>query len=259
MKSNTLRPNKPREPIRVGTGKKVLLHIPLAGGDVDDASNVTHFVRRCYEIERSLWESKKEGSRVLYRAPIRYEGASHTSKSEHDVTLGRKSEWLALANWCEERKIEPTEFIQLVFEHLQVDIRLPPEPAQLRSEKYWRMWEKYSTGLREDIATRLDTEKRSAESEIASHQVVGVAKEDSYSRVLMNRHVAISPLLRYCLAKSIGGLRFRQIAARFEPEAVMQFMRSRQQYAAVWKDVLPKGFAARAKRIYPNLVKALAE
>lgn len=231
---------------------------PAAAVTLDDA--VAARVKVCYEVERARWESRKSGHPVVYEAASAYDGTKpKTIDGELVIQKGRRSEWKTMAEWCEEKGVDPEAYIRLVFDHARLDLRSAPEPNNLRSEKCLAIWAKYSPRLLDDMAVRLVTEKSVASAEIASYQVVGIAKEDSYSAVLMNRHVAISPLMRYCLAKSIGGLRFRRIAARFEPEAVMQFMRYRQQYAAVWKDVLPKGFAARAKRIYPHLVKALAE
>jgi hypothetical protein len=147
----------------------------------------------------------------------------------------------------------------MCFDHTLIDSKLAPEPSELRSQKYLLIWKKCYPKLLEHMATRLEIEKRAGSAAIASHQIVGTPRDDSYAIVLMNRHVAMSPLMRYCLARSIGGVRFRRIATRFEPEAILQFMRYRTQYKRVWKDVLPKGFAARAKRIYPHLIKKLLE
>jgi hypothetical protein len=105
--------------------------------DVLETSNIAFVVRITYEFERSGWESGKEGRKVVYKAPGAYDGdAQPTVKGEGKASPGdRKSQWLALASWCEEHRIEPTAFIRVVFEHLALDRKLAPEPAQLRSEK----------------------------------------------------------------------------------------------------------------------------
>lgn len=226
--------------------------------DLAEAGDPALWVKLCYEYERSRWESKKARKHVEYRAPVTYDG---TSSPDLDGALKavsrRKSQWQMLLDWCDKRRIEPHEFICMSFDHTLIDRKLAPEPSELRSEKYLLTWRKYRPRLLESMETKLGMEKRAGSAAIASYQVVGTKRDDSYAIVLMNRHVAMSPLMRYCLARSIGGVRFRRIATRFEPEAILQFMRYRRQYKKAWKDVLPKGFAARARRIYPHLIKRL--
>lgn len=231
----------------------------------DDEDNVPSpdgaalLVKQCYEWERSRWESRREGRVLTYEAPADFSGAA-AKKVEGKLTVqnAKKSEWKLTIAWCEQHGIhEPEAFIRMAFDHTPSDRRTAPEPRDLRSDKYLLIWQKYYPKLLENMTTKLEIEKRAATAAIASHQIVGTSRDNSYAIVLMNRHVAISPLMRYCLAISIGGMRFRRIAARFEPEAILQFMRYRTQYKKVWKDVLPKGFVARAERIYPHLIKHL--
>lgn len=230
--------------------------------DKDDAVPVPQgaalLVKQCYEWERKRWESRKEGRLLSYEAPAAYAGTAPKRIENVIVQNGLKSEWDATVAWCKRNGIEePEAFIRVAFDHTPIDRKAAPHPKDFRSEKYLLIWKKYYPKLLENMTTKLEIEKRAGSAAIASHLVVGTPREDSYAIVLMNRHVAMSPLMRYCLARSIGGVRFRRIATRFEPEAILQFMRYRTQYKKVWKDVLPKGFAGRAKRIYPNLIKAL--
>lgn len=225
--------------------------LPVAG--------VALLVKLCYEWERARWESRKEGRLLAYRAPAAYAGtAAKKIEGKLLVQSAKKSEWAAIVTWCERHGIkEPEAFVRTAFDHTPIDRKIAPLPHELRSDKYLAIWEKYYPKIAQNLATALEIEKRAGSAAIASYQIVGTPRDDSYAIVLMNRNVAMSPLMRYCLARSIGGVRFRRIATRFEPDAILQFMRYRRQYKRVWKDVLPKGFSARARRIYPHLLNAL--
>lgn len=227
--------------------------------DVPEHDGPSLLVKTCYEWERSRWESRKEGKHLSFEAPAVYSGAPAKTIEGQTVVQARKSsEWEAILRYCKDNGIEePAAYIRMAFDHTPVDRKMAPQPKDLRADKYLAIWRKYYPKLLEHMETKLDIERRAGSAAIASHQIVGTRRDDSYAIVLMNRHVAMSPLMRYCLAISIGGMRFRRIARRFEPEAILQFMRYRTQYMKVWRDVLPKGFEARAVSIYPHLLQAL--
>jgi hypothetical protein len=212
-------------------------------------------VRTCYAQERTRWETMKAGTRVDYVVPKSFDGRpAVTVEGECVLEKAKAPVWVTLANWFREQKIHPETYIRLTFDRLTHEPERAPEPIQLKSAKYLDQWNKHKDGIAKHIGVALVVERQQAEIAYGGLRAGGVEPETAWAHVLTSDGLELSALFRYCLAVRLGGKRFDRVAAYFEPAAILQFERYRKIYKVQWAGLLPKGFAARSRRIYPHLL-----
>ena len=246
---------KPESALPIGNKRTRPLR-DVGGEEIDLSSpTVMQLVKLIYGRERSRWETLKAGEQVSYVFPKRYDGEPPKT-IEHQLVLekGTKSEWVRLTKWLQEHGIPAAPFMSLVFDHLMTTEKRAPEPYQLRTKKYLRLWNKYKDRAEERIRLALVSQNEVAARHTAAWRTAGRSSEDAWVIVLTNLGLELSPLFRYCVASALGGKRFRRIAARFHADAIMQFERYRKFYLAHWDFLLPKGFASGSRRAYPHLL-----
>lgn len=216
-------------------------------------------VKVTYIQERSRWESFKQGETVTYRPPRSYDGKKAvTYDDELEVESAKNSVWQKIVEWCEKRKIQPEEYVRSAFTDLPVYRQTAPEPNQIMGAKYESKWKEVSVKMEERLAASLAAEKALALRHVVVNQsLYGDTAEFAQHCVLTDGNIDLSPLFRYCLAISIGGKLMRKIARKFQAEAVLQFECYRRQYKKTWADVLPEGFSAMSKRLYPAVLAKL--
>lgn len=218
-------------------------------------------IRVWYEEARSAYESLLTGARVRYRAPRRYAGvAARCMEEDESVVLERAVPpvWDKLAAFFLARKIDAALYIRVQFEPAQLKLRAAPEPHQLITEARLAAYEERKQKLGPALATALASQKEIAAMEIAAVEGDGRSSEDACAATLVNTSVELSPLFRYCLARSMPGERFRAIAKLYVYAAVRQFMCYREHYCAHWRAWLPSGFPAMAEALYERALLAAA-
>jgi hypothetical protein len=215
-------------------------------------------VKVCYTQERGRWESFKSGKLVIYKPPRSYDGRSAvTLDGEVEIEIAKSSVWQRIVDWCDARKIQPEEYVRSAFVDLEM-LLAAPEPNQLMSQRYMAKWEKISDGMVERLRVSLISQKSIARRHIIVNQSFhGDTPEFAQRLVLTDSSLDLSPLFRYCLAVSIGTKPMRKIARKFQAEAVLQFECHRTLYKTVWASVLPEGFSAMSKRLYPLVLAKL--
>lgn len=237
---------------RIGPKSKPTGFVPSGAkrGPSKAASKQAYFspeelaVRDAYCVQRSRWESIRERAVIVYKPPESYDGRPPiTVDGELVLDKAKPSIWRKLADWFAERQINPDVYMRVQFASLPQDARRVPEPAQIISDRYLQVW---SVG-KDDIANRvrlaLRNEKGIADDKITSFQSkYGFKAEDAYAGTLTLATLGLSPLFRYCLARSIRGERFKKIARRWRRMAVLQYMAERHFYLELWASILPKGF-----------------
>lgn len=239
--------------------KKVPRKVRRMASDEDEAQSalvqLATEIRKIYVRERSEYESLKCGQTVVWKPAKRYDGRAPIETDDGIVLQkGTVSAWLKLAKFFAEHRIEPRAYIQSQFEATaHRDRALNPDQltspaAQFRWRKAKRKKEEYIK-----LALTLQSSLASAEIQLLQHYA-GKSPEDAAAVVLCNNGLELSALFRYCLARSIRGKRFRQIARSFEVEACLQFERFRTYYLRHWKSVLPDGFSKRSREIYEFLL-----
>lgn len=214
-------------------------------------------VRECYVRARRLWEERENGHASSYTPPRSYDQRrAITVEGELVLEPARASIWEQLATWCRKHRIDVLPYIQFQFECLQPGnrIRRALEPRDLMSEPCRALWRKHLEAVEATIAASLSSEAETAETYIVcSQKFEGRKYDDACAGVITSRAVEISPLLRYCLAVSLKGDRFRPIAARYFESAARQFSRYPRLYLVYWKDMLPEGFSKKCRESFPNL------
>lgn len=238
------------------TDKKVVPRQEVKAPDVDTA--LLQYVRACYTIERSRWESLKEGKQVNYTPPQRYDGMrAVTVENELELEPARSSVWQKVIDWCGSREIDPAEYIRICFTHLPM-INTAPEPQQLLGAKYESRWHETWEHMEEQLALDLKLQKQIARTNIIVQQTVsGETPEDAQLLVITDGDLSLSPLFRYCLATSINTKKMREVATIFQAEAVLQFECYRRLYKRLWKEILPEGFSKMSRRLYPHALATM--
>lgn len=210
----------------------------------------SRYVRQAYIAERIEWDRVRTGVRSVYRPAARYDGKPPV-ETDDGVVLepGTESVWLRLAKFFLEHRIDPPAYIRIQFE--EADNReYAPNPDQLVSPKSLYRWKKAVSNKEREIKLALESQIELASGNIIMLQAYAdKTVEDASALTLLNIGLELSALFRYCLALSIGGKRFRQIARRFEVGACLQFERFREFYLRHWAKVLPAGFKERSRLI----------
>lgn len=212
-------------------------------------------VKLVYVRARSRWMSRTADAPVEYRPPRSYEGRAAVSiDGAAEVQKASPSEWASLAEWLTRHRLPPVGYITLAFELLPHDV-FAPEPRQLKSDKYLKLWADNAPLVENRLRVQLARERREAEAQLTLQESgYGRTRDQAVRYVMAAGDMALSPLFRYCLAVVIDSEVSRKCAERWEARAVLQFEQHRAEYLATWDAVLPEGFAERSRKIYPHLL-----
>ncbi len=213
-------------------------------------------VKTAYTLERRNWETLKTGKPSGYRPAATYDGAGpKTIEGVAVVEKPKANRWQLFERWCAANKVDASEFIRYVFRHLPPSTDNPPEPFQLGTPTNLARWRKGKPAMEEEFRQSLDRQSKVAKREITVHQAVHEETyEDACLLTVGSSHLSLTPLFRFCLATNVGTPRLRSVAGSYESRAIMELQRFRRLYMKTWAAVLPKGFAARADRLYPHLL-----
>jgi hypothetical protein len=233
--------------------------IPLS--KVDDRDEVKERyldqVRECYVQERTRWESLKAGRPVEYFAPRSYDGAPALTVDgdpEATVSAARPNVWSDLYEALRKHNIDPIAYVRLVFSMLQRELARAPEPQQLVKSKYLDLWTRYKDRIADQFQIALNVENDLLRRNFACYREVGVSPEISHYRILLNKTIPLSPLLRYCVARHLNSARFDKVAEKFKDAAMDQYMRHPDQYRSIWGRLIPADFHDLVVRTYPILL-----
>lgn len=209
-------------------------------------------VRLIYIRERTAYESTVLQKPYPYKPPALYDEGRAAVTTDSGVLLDPavKSVWPKLAKFFYDNEIDPVAYIATQFLEAFSAVRRPPEPQALRGQKAQLLWKKALKFKEEEIRIALTVEKNIARSKIAYHQIGGDSRDRACAMTLCDTTLELSPLFRYCLALSLGGLRFERIAKRFETEACIQYYRYRVYYDRYWRGMLPADFTQLSREIY---------
>lgn len=216
---------------------------------VDEITKLAKTLRAAYVQARSAFESVKLGTPYKYHVPKSYDGKPPIETTDGVVLQpGTKSVWIELAKFVRREDVDPLLFIEAQFDRGPTQRAV--EPRQLKSAKCLTKARRLTNFKGQEVATELFLQQDTARGKITSLQIYGkLQKEDSYAVTLLDTDLELSPLFRYCLALSIGGLRFRRIAKRFEVEACVQYRRYRTHYKRHWSELLPAGFDRLSRQV----------
>lgn len=213
----------------------------------DDLSHLADKLRKCYQVERNQ----------LNRALLRDPGYRVPKDRRASGPEGKRdSVWKKLARFCQKRKIDPLRYVQWCLSVNQVLLGRPPEPNQLlapsKMDEFVKSWPKQVQRDQERLKREMDI----ASCSHSAYKTAGVKPEDAWAVVLLDTGLEISPLVRFWLARTIGGERFDKIADRFEVNALLQYHRNPIAYDACrpLRRRLPEDFADKAEWLYDRLL-----
>lgn len=219
-------------------------------------------VKAAYVLARSDWESVRVNKRIQYLCPKVYNGTKPVV-TEDGVVLqkGKLSVWMKLADWFHRAQENPTDYINFQFTLAAVS-RRAPEPLELVNAKAVAEWDKVKVNRLEDTKTLYKIQLEIIEREAS--MLVVFEKEtlhDALCKVLMDPHVKVSGLFRYCEAtrrandSQVTQLKqqFELVARMFFPDAVLQFSKDRDMYVQAWRNFLPPGFIEKACKAHQTL------
>lgn len=226
------------------------------GGESQDPelAELAAAVKAAYVRERTVLQTLSAGTESRYRPPKRYDGLPEVTDDDGNVIeKAVPSAWYKLARFFRDNQLEPDEFVRAVFSDRAFDTR-PPEPSQLRSARAWASWEAYLASNRACLQAEFVTQKAIARGKVSYHQTYsGLDYEGSHIYVVLDPDLALSPLFRYCLAATLGGVRLERAAKRFEAAACLQYSRYPKVYREVWGEFIPKGFAGLSRLVCSRL------
>lgn len=224
------------------------------------------YARRAYIINRSAFESAKQGIDMLWRVPMRYDGVGRASVDPQDADKTLKNVWFEMGRWFARWQIPPIPFVQFVFSRLDFHVRIP-EPPQVCNEAYVKGFREFVTkGAVEAVSTAFETQTREAQSALLAYQsAFGIldperAKGKKWvivQNVILAPSLPLSPLFRYLLALSSATdagregdeeakSRFLDLARGLFDRAAAQFYVYKDAYTEHWGRWLPKTFPAAA-------------
>lgn len=164
----------------------------------------------------------------------------------------RPNMWEQVAAKLLAQGIDPAGYIEALHDAIVSRFPQPPQLPELLSPKLMAMYQAYRRHLPARVSQRLRSDVGTARSQVVRHNAAGgYSMEDATWFTLTNGLLSISPLFRYCLAMGESNPRFHRLAVqRFEQAAVLQYMRSPDEYDRIWADILPPDFRRRARRNY---------
>lgn len=200
---------------------------------------------KCYQYERRRCELCLH-DKMTYFVP-----AIFKVDLQSNPEARRTSIWHRLARICRDKGIDPMHYISMSI----APERPIPEPSQLLEKKWLDSFVKESKKENEWVSLRLWMDKGTAERNFAALRCCGCGPKDAWAEVLVGAQ-ELSPLLRFCVARLIGGKTFLRIAAVFKERALLQYHQFPDAYDAVWKHLaIPEGFREEADRLYGRILE----
>lgn len=203
---------------------------------------LSRVVRAVYVRARSMLESRLRAVTFEYRPPRSYDLGSGSVERKPQPPV-----WLKLSRWLLEQRLEPFNYISFC---VSASLARPPEPADLLRPATLERFQAYRRMQKDSIRQALKHEHVAFRDAVADARRDGASTYDTWGDVLTDETVSLSPLFRYCLAYSIGGVGFTRIASYYHTAALTQFAQYPAAYARYWHKLLPDGFAKTARREY---------
>jgi len=187
------------------------------------------------------------GTPANYQPSAKWEGSPAGIGPEGNKA--RESTWLKVARWLIAQGFDPDVYIRRQFDRYQ-GIE-PPLPNQLLSSRCQSNYHRDGDEAETEIRIEFCFEKTRFELEVAQRvELAGLDRETAVAQVLLDIDLPLSPLFRYCVGRKVGGEKFNEIADMFKSDAMIDYMRHREEHEAVWGDWIPRDFAREAPAAY---------
>jgi len=214
-------------------------------------------LKAAYTFERQLFDGVRTGEKSNYRPAKKYDG-----KVDYDgetPVLVNKNAWVDTVKALQADGIDPVDYVHKVFFmllHRPNPAASAPTPAQLLSTQFRKFYKQAKTMALEEIKKRFESERRLAKTHVMAKQSVNeLTMQDATEEVLLDEDIDLSPLFRYCLARSMKTPEFADLATRFFLQrAVLQYVRASSDYGEVYGEWIPDDFRRSAKVEYNDLI-----
>lgn len=211
---------------------------------------LARLVRAAYVHCRSLAESARRAVAFKYEPPAVYDRGDPGGNERK----GRPPAWPALALWLKESKVEVISYVVHCF--FEVGTGKMPEPKDLMSANRLASFRHARRAEHHEVRLALEREQRAFRDAVAYETtVVGTPQDEVWGDVLTDDDVQLSPLFRYAVAHSVGGVAYQRIARYYFSAAVFQFRRNPGAYARHWGKILPPAFVKKSRRNYLRLIR----
>ena len=190
--------------------------------------------------QRDLMFSSKTG----YTKPhVRWDGGEDVKNEKVYEPI-----WPKIANFMIKHGLSPEHCIHIRFQQVMDVSSKPPYPNQIANMQYL---EAYQTGYLEKLADSLQGMLQYEKT--CCKTFISLAEEETPKRgkplwrfVLVDESIPLSPLFRYCLARSED---IADVAENYEIPAMSQFMTAYDEYDKVWGAWIPTDFKERAHMV----------
>lgn len=208
-------------------------------------------VRAAYVRERTRHETARHGTVGTYKVPLEADGRTAKYRGEKLIERAVKSTWQKIVELCEAERIDPQTYIATIFANLEPDA-ICPNPNYFHGQKALDRWYELCRGQEKIVELSLNLETSVAAEKMSYYMSLDFPKRRAYRTTLVDDTLNLSPLFRYCVARSLN---YDDIAEHFYPTAVSQYIQFSAYYDKYWREFLPKGFARSAAKDFKSIMR----
>lgn len=162
-------------------------------------------------------------------------------------SLSRQTDWTKVVRFFVEHGLNINRCLAVRFNIAARSARDSVFPNTIAIEKYLGAYQEACDNLVQELAIDLNTQKQICRVRILSASpLVGRTSKEITKHVLLDETVSLSPLFRYCLAKSED---LRGVAKRYGKKALNQYLLSMDDYDVAWGIWIPEVLQRKAREI----------
>lgn len=190
---------------------------------------------------RKLWAEERRAFDLRTTGVVTDWGNRHISEWDGGVKDGRSynATWPKIAELCIENHLDPLLLVRATFYRKE----MAPNPNQAVGRTALDRYQMYVAPgtvleIKNSLLNALDCNKSLAQSEVV-RQKTYFDRDDvgAWRMTLLSSSVNLSPLFRYCVAKSQG---WDDIAEDFEATAQRQYAQNPMLYDEAWAALIPE-------------------
>lgn len=162
--------------------------------------------------------------------------------------------WTDLAKFCVQHELNPKDWVNTLFVSWSGTKR-HPTPHDLKNSRTLQYYEERRPFFMTDCRLRLNSQKTMTARRLHELRTscMGYTDEQAVRRVLLDEHLPLSPLFRFCIAMRQN---LHDIANQFFPDALVQYAFDREKYDVIWATLIPGRLKQAAVELYAFIRKA---
>ena len=204
---------------------------------------VAEIVRETYISEVRAFQMQRTGQPSKYKPGARWDGGFDAEGAKHTPI------WPKIAKRVLAMNLDPEAFVKRQFQ----SAAKVPWPNMLLSPRALENYKRFADFDKIELADAFEAQTSAATTEVAVQLAVGAESElDAWVTTLLSERVLLTALYRYCIARRLRYQhpqepRVQGIINLYREAAIMQYLRSPDEYDAIWTDLLPAAFRRRAR------------